>query len=109
MEKHSIAYIHKTYLPEYDRWHGKLRPRIISWFAHIGEVVQLYAQGTKPYYKHGRSTGTCREHAKTEFKDWLWLTAEITWMIFHIQLPIVPSTTYDRVISKMEDNKKSAQ
>ena len=63
----------------------------------------------KPYYKHGRSTGTCREHAKTEFKDWLWLTAEITWMIFHIQLPIVPSTTYDRVISKMEDNKKSAQ
>lgn len=48
---------------------------------------------TEPYYEQGRSTGTCRAHSYTEFNDWLWLTAEITWMILHFQLPIVPSAT----------------
>ena len=48
---------------------------------------------------------TCRPHAFTEFKDWLWLTAEIRWMITRIQLPIVSQSTYKRVIGKFEENK----
>lgn len=103
----TIAKIHKEFVPQYERWQGKLFPRIKSWFAHIGEVVILWLKGNKPYYKHGRTLGTCREHSKTELGDWLWLTAEIFWMITKIELNIVPKSTFKRVWDKMQENKDS--
>jgi hypothetical protein len=44
----SISIIHHEFVPKYDRWHGKLFPRIIAWFEHIGEVVVLFLKGDKP-------------------------------------------------------------
>lgn len=101
----TIEKIHKTFVPEYDRWHGKLLPRIKSWFAHIWEVIFLWIKGNKVYSKHGISSGTCREHSAVEFGDWLWLTVEIIWMITGIELKIVPEATYKRVWNKMQENK----
>lgn len=101
----TIQSIHRDFIPKYDRWHGKLLPRVKAWFKHIAEVLQLYFQGNKPYVKHGRTLGTCREHSKTEFGDWLWLTAEIIWMITGIELKIVPKQTLQRMWNKMKDNK----
>jgi hypothetical protein len=105
----TISLIHKTFVPQYDRWHGKLAPRIKSWFEHIIEVIQLYSQGNKPYTKHGRTLGICREHSKTEFGDWLWLSAEITWMLTGIELRIVPKRTLQRMWDKMAENRTKAQ
>lgn len=68
----------------------------------------IWIKANKPYYKHGRTTGTCREHAKTEFEDWLWLTAEIIRMITKIQLPIVPKQTYQRMWNKMEETRRKS-
>ena len=104
----SIEEIHRTFVPSYDRWHGKLFPRIKSWFAHIGEVIILFIQGNKPYWKHGRTLGTCRQHAKTELGDWIWLTAEIIYMITKKELKIVPKATLIRVWNKMEETKTSS-
>ena len=103
--KITIAKIHKTFVPKYDRWHGKLLPRVKSWFAHIGEILFLWMKGNKPYSKHGRTLGTCKQHARTEFGDWLWLTAEIVWMITGIELNIVPKHTFKRVWDKMQEAK----
>jgi|GEM_PF-4546513 len=106
--KYSIEKLHKEFVPLYDRWEGKLLPRVQSWFLHIGEIICLYLKGNKAYYKHGRTLGTCREHAKTEFGDLLWLTAEIFWMITKIELPIVSNETYRRVWEKMNESKKKS-
>ena len=105
----TIPLIHKNFVPKYDRWHGKLLPRIKSWFEHIGEVTYLFFKGNAPYWKHGRTLGTCREHSKTELGDWLWLTAEISWMLTGIELKIVPRRILKRVWDKMEESKKSEQ
>lgn len=103
--KLTIEKIHNEFMPKYDRWNGKLMPRIISWFAHILEFVVLWFKGDKTYWKHGRTTGTCREHAKIEFGDWLWLTAEIVWMVTKIELPIIPQYAYQRMWDKMEETR----
>lgn len=103
----TIPLIYKNFVPRYDRWHGKSAPRVRSWFEHIWEVATLYLQGNKPYWKHGRTLGTCREHSKTEFGDWLWLTAEITWMLTGIELKIVSKKTLKRVWDKMEESKRA--
>jgi hypothetical protein len=104
----TIAKIHNAFVPKYDRWHGKLWPRIKSWFTHIGEVTSLWLKGNKLYWKHGRTLGTCRQHAKTELGDWLWLTAEIIWMLTKIELKIVPKPIYKRVWDKMQESKDDA-
>ncbi len=102
----TIKKIHEKFVPKYDRWHGKLLPRIKSWFAHIGEVISLWLKGDKPYWKHGRTLGTCRQHAKTELGDWLWLTAEITYMVTGIELKIVPKHIYKRIWEKLQESKE---
>ncbi|MBN2016294.1 hypothetical protein JW766_05700 [Candidatus Dojkabacteria bacterium] len=102
----TISKIHKEFIPQYDRWHGKMLPRIKSWFSHIFEVISLWLDGDKPYVKHGQSTETSREHAKVELGDLLWLTAEIFWMITGVELPIVPSATLERVWNKLAESKR---
>ena len=104
----SISSIHKDFVPKYDRWHGRLLPRIDSWFKHIGEIVTLWFSGNKPYTKHGVKTETNRQHALVEVGDWLWLTAEIFYMVTKIELPIVPEKTLHRVRAKMEESKRTA-
>ena len=104
-EKITIEKIHNEFVPAYDRWQGKLLPRIAAWFCHISEIIVLLTRGSKPYQKHGKTVGSCREHAKTEFGDWLWLTAEIIWMVTRIGLPIVPVVTFQRLWKKMEESK----
>lgn len=43
MENHSIAYIHKTYLPQYDRWRGKPKPNHITSREDLpGHVVRTH-------------------------------------------------------------------
>lgn len=105
----TIARIHEEFVPEYDRWHGRLTPRIGSWFAHLYEITLLWLKGDKPYWKHGRTLGSCRQYARTEFGDWLWLTAEIIWMVTKIDLPIVPKQTYNRVLAKMKETRERVQ
>jgi len=43
----SISKIQKEFVPSSDRWHGKLLPRIASWFNHILEIVYLELKETK--------------------------------------------------------------
>ena len=105
----TIEKIHNEFIPKYDRWQGKLLPRIEAWFAHLFEIASLWLKGSKPYCKHGRTLGTCRQHARTEFGDWLWLTAEIIWMVTNIELPIVPKATFKRVLAKMQEVIESRQ
>jgi hypothetical protein len=105
----TIAKIHEEFVPKYDRWQGRLMPRIGSWFAHVYEIVLLWLKGNRPYWKHERTLGTCRQHARTEFGDWLWLTAEIIWMVTRIELPIVPNQTYKRVLIKMQQTRERDQ
>jgi hypothetical protein len=101
----TIASIHKEFVPQYDRWHGKFKPRIVSWFKHIGEIFDLWSKGDKLYSKRGKTIGTCREHAWVEVGDWLYLTAEIFYMLTKIELPIVPKKTLERVWEKMNENR----
>lgn len=101
----TIAQIHKEFVPKYDRWHGKLFPRFKSWFSHIAEIIFLLLKGNRPYRKHGKSFESCRQHAKVEAGDWLWLTAEIFWMLTKIELPIVPDFTLRRVYDKLSEEK----
>jgi hypothetical protein len=102
----SISSIHREYVPIHDRWHGRLLPRIESWFRHIGEITVLWLLGSKPYTKHGATNETSRQHALVELGDWLWLTAEIIYMTTKLELPIVPEKTLQRIRSKMEENRR---
>lgn len=105
MESITISKIHKEFVPKYDRWHGKLVPRIKSWFEHIFEIIDLWIKNDQVYKKHGPTHESSRQHAYIEFGDWLWLTAEIIWMWTKVELPIVPKATLERIWKKMEENR----
>ncbi|KKT76194.1 MAG: hypothetical protein UW86_C0001G0019 [Microgenomates group bacterium GW2011_GWA1_Microgenomates_45_10] len=102
----TVRAIHESFFPEYDQWHSRLTPRIIAWHLHVVEVVYLWVKGKRTYWKHNRTTGTCRHHAKTEFGDLMWLTADIVWMVTKIELPIVSQKAFQRIWDKMEERKQ---
>ncbi|MFH1428857.1 MAG: hypothetical protein ABIH39_03835 [Candidatus Margulisiibacteriota bacterium] len=102
-DKITIPLIHQTFVPEHDKFHGRILPRIKCWLAHIGEVAYLWGMGNKPYTKNGRTNYTCREHAAVEYGDLLYFTADIVWMITGIELPIVPESTLQRIWQKMAE------
>jgi hypothetical protein len=105
---YSIKQIHQEFVPKYDRWNGKISPRVKAWFSHIVEIIRLWVQGDKPYVKHDKIQGTCRDHAKIEIGDLLYLTAEIIWMVTGLEFNIVPKQTLIRVWKKFEENKSES-
>ncbi|HUW24074.1 MAG TPA: hypothetical protein VMW04_00430 [Patescibacteria group bacterium] len=103
----TLKKIHQEFIPQFDRWNGRLSPRIQAWFLHLFEIPMLWFKGNKLYSKHDQIKGTCREHSVVEFGDWLYLTAEIIFMLTKVELKIVPQETLQRVWKKFEANKAS--
>ncbi len=106
MNNLTIKKMHQEFVPRYDRWQGKVLPRLQAWFEHLYEISSLWLRGSQPYRKHGLTKGTCREHSAVEFGDLLFLSAEIIFLLTKIELKIVPQKTLQRVWNKLEERRR---